>query len=77
VGCWDLAVGAWSTPAKKPGARLAVSTDLLEVWEERVAITLADGHLLPTDIARLAWEELHGCPPSVMASHAVPDGTHV
>ena len=71
-----LAVGAWSTPAKEPGARLAVSADLHEVWEERVAITLADGHLLPTDAARLAWEGLHGCPPSVMASHAGPDGTH-
>jgi hypothetical protein len=40
-----LAIGAWSTPAKEPGARLAVSADLHKVWEKRVAITLADGYL--------------------------------
>jgi hypothetical protein len=34
-----LAVGTWSTPAKEPGARLAVSADLHKVWEKRVAIT--------------------------------------
>jgi hypothetical protein len=71
-----LAVGAWSTPAKEPGARLAVSADLHKVWEKRVAITLADGYLLPTDAARLAWEGLRGYPPSAIASHAGPDGTH-
>jgi Toprim-like len=53
-----LAVGAWSPPAEATGAQLAVPADLHEVWEERVAIMLADGHLLPTDAARLAWEGL-------------------
>jgi len=71
-----LAVDAWSTPAEETGARLAVSADLHEVWAERVAIMLADGHLLPADAARLAWEGLQGCPPSSMASHAGQDGTH-
>ena len=53
-----LAVGAWSPPAEATGAQLAVPADLHEVWEERVAIMLADGHLLPADAARLAWEGL-------------------
>jgi hypothetical protein len=53
-----LAVDAWSPPAEATGARLAVPADLHEVWEERVAIILADGHLLPADAARLAWEGL-------------------
>ena len=58
------------------GPRLAVSADLHEVWEERVAIMLADGHLLPADAARLAWEGLQGGLRSSMASHAGQDGTH-
>ena len=53
-----LAVDMWSTPAKEPGARRAVPTDLHEAWLERVAIMLADGHLMPADAARLAWEGL-------------------
>jgi hypothetical protein len=53
-----LAVGAWSTPAEATGARLAVPADLYEAWEEGAAIMLADGHLLPADAARLAWEGL-------------------
>jgi DNA primase len=53
-----LAVGAWSPPAEATGAQLAVPADLHEVWEERVAIMLADGHLLPADAARLAGEGL-------------------
>ena len=53
-----LAVGAWSPPAEATGAQLAVPADLHEVWEECVAIMLADGHLLPADAARLAWEGL-------------------
>jgi hypothetical protein len=69
-----LAVDACSTPAAATGARTAVPVDLHEVWEERVAIMLADGHLLPTDAERLAWEGLQGCPPSSMASHAGHDG---
>jgi hypothetical protein len=53
-----LAVGAWSTPAEAPGARLAVPGDLHEAWEERVAIMVADGHLHPADATRLAGEGL-------------------
>ena len=53
-----LAVGAWSPPAEATGAQLAVPADLHAVWEERVAIMLADGHLLPADAARLAEEGL-------------------
>ena len=71
-----LAVDAWSTPAEEPGARLAVPADLHEAWEERVAIMRADGHLLPADAERLAWEGLQGCPPSSMAAHAGQDGTN-
>jgi hypothetical protein len=41
-----LAVGAWSTPAEAPSARLAVPGELHEAWEERLAIMRADGHLL-------------------------------
>src|SRR4029453_18731430 len=52
-----LAVDACSTPAAT-GAQPAVPVDLHEVWEERVAIMLADGHLLPVDAERLAWEGL-------------------
>jgi len=55
-----LAVGAWSTPAEAPDARLAVPGDLHEAWEERVAIMVADGHLRPADATRLAWEGLQG-----------------
>jgi hypothetical protein len=71
-----LAVDAWSPPAAETGARRAVSADLYEAWEECVAIMLADGHLLPTDAARLAWEGLQGCAQALMASHAGQDGTH-
>jgi hypothetical protein len=39
-----------------------VPADLHEVWAERLALMLADGHLLPADAARLAWEELQGFP---------------
>ena len=53
-----LAVGAWFPPAAATGAQLAVPADLHEVWEERVAIMLADGHLLPAAAARLAGEGL-------------------
>jgi hypothetical protein len=53
-----LAVNTWLTPAEEPGARLAVPVDLHEVWEERVAIMHADGHLLPADAARRAGEGL-------------------
>jgi hypothetical protein len=70
-----LAVDMWSTPAKEPGAWRAVPADLHEAWEERVAIMLADGHLCPADAARLAWEGLHGCSPSAIASHVGPDNT--
>jgi Toprim domain len=71
-----LAVGAWSTPAEAPGARLAVPGDFHEAWEERVAIMVADGHLHPADATRLTWEGLQGCPPSSMAAHAGQDGTN-
>src|SRR6266704_2009202 len=71
-----LAVDTWSTPAEETGARLAVSADLHEAWEERVAIMLADGHLRPADAARLAWEALQGGPPSSKAAHAGQDDTH-
>ena len=53
-----LAVDTCSTPAAPTGAPPAVPVDLHEVWEERVAIMLADGHLLPVDAERLAWEGL-------------------
>src|SRR5262249_12460826 len=59
-----LAVGAWVTPGAAAGVRSAVPADLVEVWEERIAIMLADGHLLPADAARLAWEGLQGFPQS-------------
>jgi hypothetical protein len=72
----SLAVGAWSTPAAAAGARLAVPADLHEVWTERVAIMCADGHLLPADAERLAWEGLQGFPPSSMAAHAGQGGTN-
>ena len=72
----NLAVGAWSTPAAAAGARLSVPADLHEVWAERVAIMLADGHLLPADAERLAWEGLQGFPQSSRASHVRHDGTH-
>ena len=49
-----LAVGAWLTPAAAAGARSTVPVDFIEVWEERIAIMLADGHLLPADAARRA-----------------------
>jgi hypothetical protein len=68
----SLAVGAWSTPAAAAGARPTIPADLHEVWAERVAIMLADGHLLPADAERLAWEGLHGFPQSSRASHAGP-----
>ena len=51
-----LAVNTWLTPAEETGARLAVPADLHEAWAERVAIMRADGHLLPEDAERLAWE---------------------
>jgi hypothetical protein len=75
-GAGSLAVGAWSTSAAAAEARPTLPADLHEVWAERVAIMLADGHLLPADAARLAWEGLQGCPPSSRASHAEQDGTH-
>jgi hypothetical protein len=53
-----LAVDTWCTPAEETVARLAVPADLYKAWEERVAIMLADGHLLPADAACLAWEGL-------------------
>src|SRR5438132_818656 len=53
-----LAVYTWCTPTAEPGARRAVPADLHEAWAERVAIMLADGHLLPEDAQRLAWEGL-------------------
>ena len=56
--------------------RLAVSVDLHEIWEEHVAITLADDYFLPTDAVCLEWEGRHGCQPSAMASHVGPDDTH-
>ena len=71
-----LAVGAWLTPGAAAGVMSAVPAVLVKAWEERVAIMLADGHLLPADAARLAWEGLQGDPPSSGASHAGPDGTH-
>jgi DNA primase len=51
-----LAVNPCLTPAEETGARLAVPADLHEAWAERVAIMRADGHLLPEDAERLAWE---------------------
>ena len=54
----SLAVDTWFTPAEETGARLAVPADLHKAWAERVAIMLADGHLLPEDAQRLAWEGL-------------------
>jgi DNA primase len=53
-----LAVDTWGTPAAEPGARCAVPADLHEAWAERVAIMLVDGHLVPEDAERLAWEGL-------------------
>jgi hypothetical protein len=53
-----LAVHTWCTPAAEPGARCAVPADLHEAWAERVVIMLADGHLVPAEAARLAWEGL-------------------
>jgi hypothetical protein len=71
-GAGPLAVDTWCTPAEETGVRLAVPADLYKAWEERVAIMLADGHLL----ARLAWEGLQGCPPSSRAFHAGHDSMH-
>jgi Toprim domain-containing protein len=55
-----LAVHTWCTAAAEPGAWRVVPTDLHEAWAERVAIMLTDGHLLPEDAVRLAWEGLQG-----------------
>jgi hypothetical protein len=71
-----LAVGTWSTPAAAVGAGSTGREELHEIWEERVAIMLADGHLLPADATRLAWEGLQGCPQSSRASHVGHDGTN-
>src|SRR5215831_18844291 len=71
-----LAVDPWWTPAAETGARRTVPADLSEAWAERVAIMLADGHLVPEDAERLAWEGLKGCPQSSKASHDRHDGTH-
>jgi len=53
-----LVVNPWFAPAAVTGTRPGAPGDLHEVWEERVAIMLADGHLLPADAERLAWEGL-------------------
>jgi DNA primase len=71
-----LAVDPWWTPAAETGVRRTVPADLSEAWAERVAIMLADGHLVPEDAERLAWEGLQGCPQSSRASHDRHDGTH-
>jgi hypothetical protein len=71
-----LAVDLWCTPAAEPGARRAVPADLSEAWAERVAIMLADGHLLLEDAERLAWEGLQGGLQSSRAFHARQDGTY-
>jgi DNA primase len=71
-----LAVDPWWTSAAETGPRRTVPADLSEAWAERVAIMLADGHLVPEDAERLAWEGLQGCPQSSRASHDRHDGTH-
>ena len=43
---------------KGPGTGLEVPEDWREVWEERVAIMVADGTLPCVEAARLAWEGL-------------------
>jgi len=53
-----LVVNLWFASAAVTGTRPGAPGDLHEVWEERVAIMLADGHLLPADAERLAWEGL-------------------
>ena len=59
---WSLTVGAWSTSAVAARTPATVPADLHEVWAERLALMLADGHLLPADAARLVWEDLQGFP---------------
>jgi hypothetical protein len=68
-----LAVGVWLTPGAAAGVMSAVPAVLVKVWEERIAIMLADSHLLPADAERLAWEGLQGFPQSSMAAHAGHD----
>jgi hypothetical protein len=70
------AVNTWCTPAEGTGAGLCYPCGPPRGLRERVALLLADGHLLPADATRLAWEGLQGCPPSSRASHAGHDGTH-
>ena len=41
-----------------PGTGLEVPEDWREVWEERVAIIVADGTLPRVEAERLAWEGL-------------------
>jgi hypothetical protein len=72
-----LTVDTWLTPAAATGASARSDPeDLHEAWEERVAMTLTDGHLLSKDAERLAWEGLQRCLQSSRASHAEHDGTH-
>jgi hypothetical protein len=47
-----------SRPVAAAGARCAVPANIREVGAERVAIMLAEGHLLRTDAAPRAWEGL-------------------
>ena len=72
MGRWELR-GGRVVHTRSGGKREARDP---EVWAERVARLRADGHRLPADAARLAWEGLQGCPPSSRASHAGQDDTH-
>ena len=60
-GCKD-ASEAWAAGVLAigdgPGTGLEVPEDWREVWEERVAIMVADGTLPRVEAERLAWEGL-------------------
>ena len=57
-GAGLLTVGSRPAAATAGGGALAVPAHLREAWEERAAIMMEEGGLLPAAAERLAWEGL-------------------